>query len=110
MSSRYTAKEMRLAADNVCSDFTFARVNVGSNARPVYREIKPYEVANMLRQAADAMEREGRKKRYEYSRAFYDGTVSAVRVDDIKVAKLMSKFGPYIFRREVGEWEGVPNV
>ncbi len=48
-----------------------------------------------------------RKKKYEFSRAFYDGTVSAVRVDDIKVAKLMRKFGPYLVRREVGEWEEV---
>lgn len=53
---RYTAQEMRLVADNVCSDFTFSRVNLGSTRRPVYLEVKPYEVAHMLQHAADAMD------------------------------------------------------
>lgn len=112
MSRRYTAQEMRETADNVCADFTFARVNVGSDARPVYMEIKPHEVASMLRQAADDMEREEKRERkYEFS--VYPPEVNGVfqyRAGAELKACILNLAGyrdGTIVRREVGEWEEV---
>lgn len=52
----YTAKEMRTVADHMCSDFTFARIP--SRDGMLHRDVGAWEVAEMLRQAADALERD----------------------------------------------------
>lgn len=80
----YTAQEMRVRADYLEGALADAKT------------------AAMLRQAAGAMEREDREKKYEYS-VVLSGFVSNMHDEDYP-----STSGNIpIVRREVGEWEEV---
>lgn len=59
-------------------------------------------IADMLRQAADDMEREGHEKKYEYAIKFADGTVSMLHEDVYAEGSSLP-----LVRREVGAWEDV---
>lgn len=101
MSKVFTAQEMRHAEDS--------REAWGDND----------EVNNMLRQAANAMERE---KKYQYAvkcngntiyancngDAIYNITTNACRArSSVKELKAEGFINPRLVRREVGEWEEV---
>ena len=61
--------------------------------------------AAMLRQAADAMERE---KKYEYTHKYGDDVIAVNHTDDIR--KCFVPMGAVMVRREVGEWEEVKDA
>lgn len=69
------------------------------------------EAAAMLRQAADFMEREEkRKKKYEYALKESNGTISFRHFDDIDSLGCDYRAEEYTaMRREVGKWEEVAN-
>lgn len=93
MKKKYTAQEMRDMAN--CLHYN----------SPTKLTI---EAAAMLRQAADAMEREERERKYEYAVRNLDGVVidihkdTKIRAIDCKIEKKET-----VVRREVGEWEEV---
>lgn len=94
MSKTYTAQEMRLRADKE------------------ERYWHDHVTAAMLRQAADAMDREAkREKKWEYSVKFIDGIISPMHEDErLSVGgglKAVRRDGLTAVRREVGEWEEV---
>lgn len=60
-------------------------------------------IEDMLRQAADAMER---KKKYEYAEKFKEGIVSYLHREK-PMDRLDMYRGSVNVRREVGEWEEV---
>ena len=99
MSRKYTAQEMREMASVVLNDVKGNDYNGAT-----YEFTSKFDecvIEEMLRQAADMMEREEkREKKYEYSSVLPDGSVSCVH-DDVMEA------GYHAFRREVGEWEEV---
>lgn len=68
-------------------------------------------VTAMLRQAADTLEREEkRKKKYEYAERFIVDGMYAVYLhhnDSLAHAKDLQCKGTTLVRREVGEWEEV---
>ena len=91
MSRRYTAQDMRETADGLKDD-------PGMDA---------LIIADMLRQAADDMEREEKRERkYEYAEKFKEGMVACLHrerpVDHCEMYP-----GSIAVRREVGEWEEV---
>lgn len=91
MSRRYTAQDMRIAAKSfLCSEVSL---------------IDKRDIAEMLRQAAEMMERE---KKYEYAvrtpTGWIDEEATQNTLEDIK---LFYEDGDTIVRREVGEWEEV---
>ena len=94
---RYTAQEMREVAKSLSS----SEVNLNFDKR---------DIASMLRQAADEMERE---KKYEYGVkiCFESEEHYALDLyDDLEAAKEMAELTKgkrEILRREVGEWEEV---
>ena len=60
-------------------------------------------IAAMLRQAADAMDREDkREKRYEYSEKYSDGEISPFH-DEERIDLKYTLEGSVVVRREVGE-------
>lgn len=91
MSRRYTAQDMRETAD----DFEN------------YSDMDESVIADMLRQAADDMEREEkREKKYEYAEKFKEGMVAYLHRDrPIDHGEMWP--GSIAVRREVGEWEEV---
>lgn len=93
-SKTYTAQEMRDVAQ--CLHYN----------SPTKLTI---EAAAMLRQSAEALEREARRKmKYEYIERYKNGCLSASVSRTLVVARAcMSQFST-ILRREVGEWEEVP--
>lgn len=91
-SKIYTAQEMRHAADT----------------REAWGDKD--EVNNMLRQAADMIEREERrKKKYEYSAKYGNGFVSELHSSTIGGTDYAKESKGFVgvVRREVGEWEEV---
>lgn len=109
MAKVYTAQELRTVADHMCSDFTFARIPLLDGMS--YRNVRSYEVAEMLRQAADALEREEKQpKKYEYA-ARYDGSLISKlhsnTIDDIVKSADKRRFLVSVVRRPVDEWEEV---
>ena len=92
-SKVYTAQEMRYAAD----------------LREAWGDKD--EVNNMLRWAADMMEREAkRKKKYEYAEMYSNGDVGHEKGDSIDDVNRFLSDGSIIVRREVGEWKEVKNA
>lgn len=87
MSKIYTAQDMREEAE----------FQEGCHG-------KPNIIATMLRQAADALEREERRvkreKKYEYATVLASGKPSSIHDE-----KFIRDY--HCFRREVGEWEEV---
>lgn len=55
-SKGYTAQEMRLTAEYIYADYGVARIPI-SETPLTYRDVRGWEIAAMLRQAADMMER-----------------------------------------------------
>lgn len=93
-SKVYTTKEMRCAADFVEHRDTGAIV---TNC----------VIADMLRQAADAMEREEkREKNYEYAKKFANGEIFAIHLSNPIDTKSISP-STKVVSRPVGEWEEV---
>ena len=95
-SKAYTAQEMRGMADEL-DDAIYTTASA------------------MLRQAADAMEREKKRvKKYEYAeKCVTDGGWSIVyrhRTDLLAYAKEIQDSGTELVRREVGEWEEVKDA
>lgn len=90
MAKIYTAQEMRVIANikqNILGDET---------------------TAEMLRQAADLMEREEkREKKYEYATMTDDGWVGRSHFNLIELIDDTLDEGDKLVRREVGEWEEV---
>ena len=65
------------------------------------------EAAAMLRQSADAMDREEKcEKKYEYALELLDGSVLHLHYNDKSAIKIIMSCET-IVRREVGEWEEV---
>lgn len=90
MAKIYTAQEMRDAAD----------------LREAWGDKD--EVNNMLRQAADMIEREARReKEYEYSLKMASGRVTNGRFSDEETARRFAMYGDTVVRREVGVWKEV---
>ena len=101
MESRiYTAQEMREMANREkfkCS-FVTRTLNGG-----IILDCTS-DVCAMLRQAADALEREEkREKKYEYAEKYSEGYVSCIHEQSMLIH---CNFGVAV-RREVGEWEEV---
>lgn len=94
MSKRYTAQEMRIRADY--------EESANANAK----------TASMLRQAADDMEREEKRKRmYEFSVKEFGGYVQPLHEDSVHSSfldgRVMGDENYVVVRREVGDWEEV---
>lgn len=83
MSKIYTAQEMRERAE-MCERYS------------------DVATAEMLRQAADALERE---KKYEYRITTVVADYGFLTLEKAKEFKRHHKLDEPIFRREVGEWE-----
>lgn len=94
MAKIYTAQEMRMAANDLASS------QVRMNKR---------DIARMLRQAADALEREEKREtKYEYAERLPDGTVINLRRGTLEEMKAVCLFpDSSIVRHKVGEWEEV---
>ena len=102
----YTAKEMREAADTFWVGGVICEVK-DEDGR-VVKHIKHDAIIAMLRQAADALDREERrKKEYEYSYMFLDGTVASAHRESPRMVFGDTVHGRTVVRREVGEWEDV---
>lgn len=104
MARKYTAKEMREAADNLDSVYVAPECE---DKKEQYGYLS--KASMMLRQAADNMER---KKKYEYSVKSIYGEVCGLHDDDKpRIPCLDNRFtrNCIIVRREVGEWEVVSN-
>lgn len=90
MDKSYTAQEMREEA------IIFEARGGSSN------------IAAMLHQAADAIEREARRKmKYEYTERYMNGCLSAYVSRSLVAARACMLQFSTILRREVGEWEEV---
>ena len=99
-SKVYTAKELREAADNFWVGGVICEVK-GEDGR-VVKHINHDAIIAMLRQAADAMDREyKREKKYEYAIKFDDGAIDCVHSE----YPMHSCYK--LVRREVGEWKEV---
>lgn len=107
MSRKYTAQEMREAANAV------DEVSINDNGEYFYEKhekFNPFLVRDMLRQAADAMEREEKiEKKYEYAAMTDDGWVERLHFDMVELIEDTLYDGDKLVCREVGEWEVVPN-
>lgn len=106
--ARYTAKDMREAADNFWVNGVICEVK--DKDGHVVKHIKHDAVIAMLRQAADAMEKEGkREKKYEYGVKWDDD--EEVKPHSKQTAEsIVMEFGKEIVkavRRSVGEWEEI---
>lgn len=99
MSRKYTVREMRELAEMIDHGGAFALTDpatIGANVA-------------MLRQAADMMERDERcEKKWEYA-LVANGVTYNNHYCDFRSATLIRGFGEKVVRREVGEWEEVPN-
>lgn len=108
MAEVYTAQEMREAADNFWVSGVISEVK-DEDGR-VVKQIKNDAIIAMLRQAADALEREERReKKYEYAAKYGNGFVSELHsttVGGTEYAKENKGFVGVV-RRQVGEWEEV---
>lgn len=110
MSRMYTAQELREAADY----FAVGGGHDLLDGKTTLLSLGKEDVAAMLRQAADMMERE---KKYEYTviAKRHDGGVfiDTEHFSTLESAKKNAENGFYDViryeRREVGEWEEVPN-
>lgn len=106
--SRYTAQEMRDVADFYERNAYQVRAKVMSNS--ILANI--HESVAMLRQAADAMEREEREKKYEYAIEWHNGVIErgtfnrARALSEVKGSNIHGVVCKLV-RREVGEWEDV---
>lgn len=102
MAKVYTAQEM-LEAANAVDD-----VSINDNGEFYYEKhdkFNPDLIRDMLRQAADAMEREAqREKKYEYACL---GRVFESLNDAMRYAITNEENEDSIVRREVGEWKEV---
>lgn len=67
MSKIYTAKELRDTADHIYADYGVARIPI-SETPLTYKDVRGWEIAAMLRQAADVMERAIESKDAEIAR------------------------------------------
>ena len=96
---RYTAQEMRKVAKSLSS----SEVNLCFDKR---------DIAAMLRQAADDMEREKREKKYEYAVKESGSHILPVHSDYANPFDGLARGDDHcaIVRREVGEWEEVKDV
>lgn len=108
----YTAQEMRAIADS--DDFSaYGYDDPKYHADPDCAEIDVTQmVREMLRQAADVLEREkNRNKKYEYGYRSKVGKSVIVREFDTKAEAVQELIGNWgdgeIVRRSVGEWEDV---
>lgn len=109
MTKTYTAQEMRVVADNLDS------VYVAPECEDKEEQYKFLSLAcMMLRQAADLMEREEKREKYEYG-ALWNGLAISNRTESIESARkaveeinsqMLSPFAKLV-RRPVGEWEEV---
>lgn len=112
---KYTAQEMREAADNFWVGGVICEVK-DKDGR-VVKHIKHDAVIAMLRQAADIMEREKRemrrKKKYEYSVKYISGCglhckLSCNTLDEAySFVRNSIASRKRIYRREIGEWEEI---
>lgn len=92
MDKIYTAQEMRDMVVGLEQNLKYGMERV---------VIASPKLIEMLRQAADALEREEKQpKRYEYSLVLSGGQVSSIH-DEVYCRYL------HTLRREVGEWEEV---
>ena len=105
MPRQYTAQEMREAAEFFERNAEMVRWVVKSNS--VLANI--HETISMLRQAADAMEREEKRERkYQYGVVFGgDGIDRDYIFDSEECARTVAGDSLQVVRREVGEWEEV---
>ena len=94
-SKFYTAQEMREEA-------RFHAIKHGND----------YIVAAMLRQAADAMEREEKREmKYEYAEKTCDGIVDSIHEESFQKVAISKFFGDStIVRRAIGEWKEVKDA
>ena len=116
MSRKFTAEEMRELASVVLEDVYGNET--GGAVYPLTSKFDENTIAEMLRQAADDMERE---KKYEYATKWDDGKIDGISpckdevTDSISFVQYISSIsadnqtGCKLVRREVGEWEEVPN-
>ena len=107
MSTRYTAQEMREMASVVLND---VKGNDYYGATYEFTsKFDEYVIEEMLRQAAEDMEREEkREKRYEYAERYDDGVVSSSHNSEM-IDRTLIFDDSDVVRREVGEWEEVTN-
>lgn len=110
MARKYTAKEMREAADNLDS------VYVAPECEDKKEQYGYLSIASMmLRRAADAMEREELEKKYEYKILYrFNGYLYDSIRHSQNIQSAQKTLGVYsghedahIVRRSVGEWEEV---
>lgn len=104
MAGQYTAQEMREMADNLDS------VYVAPECEDKKKQYGYLSISGMmLRQAADAMEREEkrekREKKYEFATMTNDGWVGRLHFDIVELIDDTLSDGDKIVRREIGEWE-----
>lgn len=60
-SKVYTAQELLDTANHIYADYGVARIPI-SGTNLTYKDVRGWEIAAMLRQAAEAMERDGKHK------------------------------------------------
>lgn len=84
MAKRYTAEEIRAAVQkSICED----------------------NIAEMLLQYADELERE---RKYEYAECYFTSSISTLHESSEDDVRLYASNGSTVVRRTVGEWEQLP--
>lgn len=111
-SKVYTAQEMRELADKIWDYKTMSKgLELCDNELEQVDCEATHDLIYMLRQAADALEREEkREKRYEYAVMMPDGKTNTPLDDrryQEKIAARNYEYGAILVRRELGEWEVV---
>lgn len=102
MAKQFSADEMREISYAFEPRGVVARIDNGNGER----EILARDIVAILRRAADLTEQDEREKRYEYSIKNPNGGIMKTHEDEMfPIMPLICK----VVRREIGEWEEVPN-